>query len=474
MIPEQKIVWVPNAGPQTALLQCPVFEVFFGGARGGGKTAGMLGDWLNHSSLYGEAANGLMVRKSLAELQDTIRESKAMYGQLGATYNETGKRWTMPNGATLTFAFLENDEDAQRYQGWAATRLYVEEIGNFPNPDPIMKLMAILRSTKGVPVGFRATGNPGGPGHQWVKARYIDPAPAGYRIIRDDSGLERVFIPSRVSDNEALLSSDPTYISRLKASGSKELVRAWLEGDWSVITGAYFPEFEMARHVIPQRDLPEHWTRIRGMDWGSAAPFAVLWAAVSDGTDPQFPKDALIFYREWYGWDGSPNKGCRMPAESVGERIRSLEEDHGEDMHDSVLDPAAFTSDGGPSIAERLDCDFRRADNKRVARLGVSGGWDAVRERLRGTTNSENRALLYLMDNCVHTIRTLPALQHDMHRPEDVDTTGEDHAPDTVRYICMSRPLTAVAKKHENRRFETQLTFNELVARQKRKRLMES
>jgi hypothetical protein len=455
---------------------CPVFEVFFGGARGGGKTAGMLGEWLNHSSQYGADANGLMVRRSLAELQDTIRESKAIYTQLGATYNETGKRWTMPNGATLTFAFLENDEDAQRYQGWAATRLYVEEIGNFPQPDPIMKLMAILRSSKGVPVGFRATGNPGGPGHQWVKARYIDPAPAGYKLIRDDSGLERVFIPSRVSDNDALLKVDPTYVDRLRASGSKELVRAWLEGDWSVITGAYFPEFSHSQHLILQTDLPAHWTRIRAMDWGSAAPFAILWGAVSDGTAVNntglyYPKDSILVYREWYGWNGTPNKGCRMDAREVGAQIRDIELAADEDMHDSVLDPAAFASDGGPSIAERLDCNFRRADNKRVQRLGVSGGWDAIRERLRGTDSSEGRPLLYFMDSCVHIVRTLPALQHDLHRPEDVDSTGEDHAPDALRYLCMSRPLTQTARKHENRRFETQLTFNEIVARQRRKRL---
>ena len=466
---DAQIVWTPNPGPQTDLIRCPVFEVFFGGARGGGKTAGMLGEWLNHSSTYGENANGLMVRRSLAELQDTIRESKQIYSQLSATYNETSKRWTMPNNSTLTFAFLENDEDAQRYQGWAATRLYVEEIGNFPHPDPIMKLMAILRSTKGVPVGFRATGNPGGPGHQWVKARYIDPAPQGYKILTDDSGLQRVFIPSKVQDNAALLSSDPTYIARLKASGSKELVRAWLEGDWSVITGAYFPEFSTQTHVIPPFPIPDHWTRIVGMDWGSAAPFAVLWAAVSDGTLPQYPKDALVIYREWYGWDGTPNKGCRMMAQEVGARIRDLQGE--ETIHDSVLDPAAFTSDGGPSIAERLDCDFRRADNKRVARLGVSGGWDSLRERLRGTDHSENLPLLYLFDECVHIIRTLPALQHDMHRPEDVDTTGEDHAADALRYICMSRPLTQTKKKPENRRFETQLTINEIIARHRRKRL---
>lgn len=354
-----------------------------------------------------------------------------------------------------------------------------------------MKLKAILRSSKGVPVGFRATGNPGGPGHQWVKARYVDPAPLGYQIIQDESGLERIFIPSKVQDNPALLETDPDYIARLKASGSKELVRAWLEGDWSVITGAYFPEFSMSTHVIPQMVIPEHWTRIRGMDWGSAAPFCVLWAAVSDG-EPLIggaastvagsghgsqaywlPKDSLVMYREWYGWNGSPNKGCRMMAEEVGEGIRERED--GERIDDEVLDPAAFASDGGPSIAERLDLNFRRADNKRIAKVGAMGGWDSIRERLRGTDSSEHKPLLYFMDNCVHTIRTLPALQHDMQRPEDVDTTGEDHPPDTVRYICMSRPVTRKASQADNPRYLLSLnkapTFNELVKRSRNKRM---
>jgi hypothetical protein len=356
------------------------------------------------------------------------------------------------------------------------SRLYVEEVGNFPSPDPIMKLKAALRA-KNVPVGMRLTGNPGGPGHQWVKARYVDPAPSGYSITLDEQGLERIFIPSRVQDNPALLSNDPTYIQRLQASGSKELVRAWLEGDWSVITGAYFPEFSYASHVIPKQPLPDHWTRIRAMDWGSAAPFCVLWAAVSDGSETPngrfFPKDSLIVYREWYGWNGTPNKGCKMMAQEVGVGIKAREQ--GEKIHDEVLDPAAFASDGGPSIAERLNLNFRRADNKRVARLGMSGGWDAVRERLRGTDASEGKPLLYFMENCVHVIRTLPALQHDSLRPEDVDTTGEDHAGDAVRYLCLSRPLTRKASAAVNRPFlyssTVQPTINELLKRQRVKRM---
>jgi hypothetical protein len=124
--------------------------------------------------------------------------------------------WRAPDGARLRFAYLERDADADMYQGHNYTRVYVEEVGNFPSPAPVMKLMATLRSGAGVPVGLRATGNPGGPGHQWVRQRYIDPAPLGNRIIRDPvTGLERVFIPSRVDNNQHI--DVEAYKQRLRA-----------------------------------------------------------------------------------------------------------------------------------------------------------------------------------------------------------------------------------------------------------------
>lgn len=465
--PAPTIIWRPQPGPQTALLTCPVFEVFFGGARGGGKSDGMLGDWVGHAGRYGDAASGLMVRRELTQLYDLIERSRQLYTLLKAKL--TDNVWRFPNGARLRFAYLEHDSDADAYQGHSYTRVYVEEIGTFPDATPIKKLMATLRSARGVKVGFRATGNPGGPGHAWVKARYIDPAPQGWQIIVDpDSGLDRVYIPSRLADNRILNESDPNYIGRLKASGSKELVRAWLEGDWSVIAGAYFPEFEMAKHVITPFEIPEHWPRIRGMDWGSARPFCVHWAAVSDGTLEAIPRGALVFYREWYGWSGEPNKGCQMTAQEVGAGIKARES---EKMNDEVLDPAAFARDGGPSLAERMDLNWRRADNARVPRKGAMGGWDQVRERLRG---HEGVPQLYFFSTCTHIIRTLPALQHDTLRPEDIDTDSEDHAADCLRYVCMSRPLVRDAPNTPKPRFDTDLTVNELLKRATQKRLAEN
>jgi hypothetical protein len=458
---DYSVVWEAQPGPQTALISCPVFEVFFGGARGGGKTDGVLGDFLEHADSYGKDAIGLMIRRQRTELVETIERSKAIYTPLGWTYHEQDKMWRAPNGARLRFAYLERDSDAEGYQGHSYTRLYFEEIGNFPSDRPILKLMATLRSGAGVPVGFRATGNPGGPGHQWVRARYIDPAPLGFQLIKDAvSGLERVYIPSRVHDNKFL---DDSYIQQLKASGSKELVKAWLEGDWSVIEGAFFDCWELDKHVVRPFEIPEDWLRFRAADWGSAKPFSVgWWAVVADdyqtGADDNgrvLPRGSLVRYREWYG-SSAPNVGIKFTAEEVALGILAKEQP-GEKITYGVIDPAAFAVDGGPSIAERMakvGVSFRRADNKRVAQMGALGGWDQMRQRMKG---EEGRPMIYCFSTCVDSIRTIPALQHDLDKPEDLDTDGEDHAADEWRYACMSRPyqpMRAAPKKPDELIYE--------------------
>lgn len=443
-------VWQPQEGPQSAFVTCPTYEVFFGGARGGGKTDAVLGEWAIHADEYGPDAIGLMVRRTRVELLETIERARRIYTPLGASFTTTPARVIMPNGARLSFAYLERDSDAEAYQGHSYTRVYVEEAGNFPAAAPILKLHATLRSGAGVPVGMRLTGNPGGPGHQWVRARYIDPAPMGWHTITDEhSGLERIYIPSRVADNAYLGAS---YVAQIKASGSPQLVKAWLEGDWSIIAGAFFPEFSMERHVVAPMALPAHWTRFRACDWGSARPFSVGWYAVSDGELPQFPRGALVRYREWYGTTGQPNEGLRLTAEEVADGIKQRDGD--DRISYGVIDPAAFAVDGGPSIAEmmsRRGIHWRPADNKRVTQRGAMGGWDQVRARLKG---DGVRPQLYLFSTCAHMIRTLPALQHDQDKPEDVDTESEDHAPDECRYACMSRPFVRALEPANSPRFE--------------------
>lgn len=444
-------VWEPQPGPQSLAIGAQfVTELMFGGARGGGKSDYLLGDFLQDID-KGPIWRGIIFRKSYPELEELITRAKEIYAPFGAVYKIADKTFVFPSGATLKMRHVDTESDCDKYQGHQYTWIGWDELTNWPNLRSYKKLKACLRSAHGVPFKrIRCSANPGGVGHHEVKAYFVDPAPKGFELIEntDEDGFvtTKMFIPSRVYDNKKLLENDPGYIARLREIGSPELVRAWLEGDWSVITGAYFPEFSIERHVIEPFGIPNHWLRFRAMDWGSATPFCVLWFAVcSEGyqyTDNiYFPAGSLICYREFYGWNGTPNVGLRWTAPHVARETAKAEA--GEKVTYGVLDPSAFSSQSGPSHAERMAMEnvlYRKADNNRI------GGWDVVRDRLCGIDGDPNvnygvgLPMLYFFKTCVHTIRTLPALQHDLNNPEDCDTDGEDHAPDTLRYGCMSRP----------------------------------
>lgn len=456
MADEPLITWRPQVGPQKALVDCPFPEILFGGARGGGKTDGVLGKYALKEARYGRAFNAIFFRQEMPQADDLIERAKEIYLPCGAEWREQSKTFLMPHGGRLRFRPLESVQDAAKYQGQNLSDAAVEEAGNYPDSAPIDMLFGALRSKAGVPIQLILTANPGGAGQHWIKARFIDPAPAGMqpvpRTAPDGSPLSHraVYIPSRVTDNRIMLSHDPQYVERLRLSGSAELVRAWLSGDWSVVAGAFFDKWDPARHVVAPFDLPSNVARFRSGDWGSAKPFSFgWWAVLADDTRTPaglwLPRGCLVRYREWYGMQpGKPNVGLKLTAEEVG---RGLAKRQGEEACPAgVLDPAAFAEDGGPSLAERIrvgsgnKIHFRPADNKRVSQRGAMGGWDALRARLNG--DGDGRPMIVFFSTCRDSIRTIPALQHDKDRPEDIDTDGEDHAADEVRYACMSRPWT--------------------------------
>jgi hypothetical protein len=461
--PPPWIIWRPQAGPQKLLIDCPVGEIFFGGARGGGKTDGVLGKFAFKARRYGKAFNAVFFRKEMPQQDDLVERAKEIYCPLGAKWREQHKMFNMPQGGRVRFRPLESIQDAEKYQGQSITDAAVEEAGNYPMPAPIDRLNGVLRSAKGVPTQLILTGNPGGPGQGWIKDRYIDPAPLGLHLLErhlpNGSVHRYVFIPSKLQNNLILLRNDPGYLDRLYLVGSPQLVRAWLEGDWSAIEGAFFPEFSTERHVIAPVTIPAHWTRFRAMDWGSAKPFSVGWYAVAEGDMAPFPRGAIIKYREWYGSSGQPNVGLKLTAEEVAQGIVEREAPH--ECKYGVIDPSAYTADGGPSIAERMakaGALFYRADNKRVGDKGALGGWDQLRARLKG----EDKPLIYFFSTCKDTIRTLPMLQHDRVKAEDVDSDGEDHAGDETRYACMSRPYLSRQSKQVEPRFLDQMTADEM------------
>lgn len=431
---------------------------------------------------YGQGMRGIFFRRTYKQLEEVIIRAKELYSLHGAAWKESSMTFTFPNAATIKMRYLDRDADADNYQGHQYTDLVIEEAGSFPDPAPIMKLKATLRSAKGVPCQMLLTGNPGGVGSHWIRARYIDPCPTGWMPIREveerkmpdgqvlKTERTRIYIPSRVTDNKVLLEKDPNYIARLMESGSEQLVRAWLDGDFYAIDGAFFDCWDQRRHVLPYTDLPPWWLRFRAMDWGSAKPFSVHWIAMAseDWTHPVsgtlIPKGALIVYREWYGVkmrrDGTiqANVGLKLVAEQVADGILAREP-RGERIDYGVLDPSAFAVDGGISIAERMarhtagKLMFRRADNRRSGSYGSLSGWDQVRSRLIGEENErgERVPMLYVFATCNHLIRTLPMMQHDPDKPEDLQSDSEDHACDALRYGLMSRPYTRPAPAEKQR-----------------------
>ena len=458
--------WSPQPGPQADAISATwCRQLFYGGARGGGKSDFMLGDFLQDVPRYQRHWQGIVFRRTYKQLAELQRRSSELYPQTGAEWKEGKGHWIWPNGAKLTFAFLENDRDAENYQGHQYPWLGFEELGNFPSIDPYLKLLACNRwaeaeiQTKRI----RSTGNPGGPGQGWIKQHFIDHAPLGFQA-RVDSETEHtiMFIPAKVADNKILMQKDPGYIRTLRGAGSPALVRAWLEGDFNAIVGGYFPEFG-PRHIIEPFEIPHHWTRFRAIDWGSARPAVCQWMTISDGTLPQFPANSIIVYREWYA-ASAPNVGLKLRVEDFAQGILDRQEKN-EKIAYTVVDPAMFIEDGGPCLAETMGANgvpCSPADNKRVP------GWTQVRNRLIG---HDGKPLLYVVGvACSNLVRTLPALQHDTVKPEDVDTEGDDHCGDTLRYGCMSRPYTPPVVPEKPDVYLQEATYNDILEARRKPR----
>ena len=435
----------------------------------------------------------------MPQADDLIERATEVWAPLGR-FNRSNGTFRFSSGGRVRFRPLESIRDAGKYQGQNITDAIVEEAGNYPDPSPILRLYGTLRSAARVPTSLLLTGNPGGPGQQWIRARYRITSPdAGMVPIEEKlpngATVTRIFIPSKVRDNRILLEADPNYISNLYLVGSRELVRAWLDGDWNAIEGAFFDCWETERHVCTPFEVPREGLRFRSMDWGSARPFSIGWWWVPPDdfkhplTGRVIPRGAMVRYREWYGMQpGKPNEGLKLTAENVAAGIdeRTPREDR-DLIKYTVADPSMFSEDGGPSLAERimmtkgpdgktLGIVLRPADNARVSRgRGHLGGWDMMRQRFIGEDDS---SMIVCFNTCKDSIRTIPTIQHDPDHAEDLDTDSEDHAADEWRYACMSRPWIKGAPVHRDAMAEAikPKTFEQVakdhdLAQRQRKRL---
>lgn len=426
-------------------------HVAYGGARGGGKSWAVR-DKAKRLCLRYAGIKTLIVRRTYPELVNNhINQLRAELHGI-AVYNKGEKVFTFLNGSTIKFGYCNNDKDLDQYQGAEYDIIFLDEATQLQEMW-IKKIVACVRGVNAFPKRIYYTCNPGGASHGYIKRLFIDRRYEDGEIPEDYE-----FIQALVTDNKALMESQPDYIKQLEALPPK-LREAWLYGRWDIFQGQFFEDFrptpdvelcaqagitveealEQRRftHVIEPFDInrgeARGWNIMRSYDFGYNKPFSLgYWAVDYDG----------VLYRimEMYGCTQTPNEGVKWDPEEQFRRISEFEREHpwlrGRKIVDSVADPSIWDSSRGPSTAEtatRYGIYFSPGDNERIP------GWMQVHYRFQFDDNGFPR--MYVFSNCKAFIRTIPLMMFSETRPEDLDTKLEDHVADEVRYMCMSRPI---------------------------------
>lgn len=455
-----KIVWEPQE-KQRQFQERPEYEALYGGAAGGGKSDALLAEALRQVNIAHYKA--LILRKTYPQLAELVDRSRSIYSAAypSAHYNAQEHCWHFPSGAKIYFGSMQYTKDRTNYQGKAYDFIGFDELTHFTFDEYTYMFSRNRPTGPGTRVYIRATTNPGGIGHGWVKQRFITAAPPltpikeRYRVPDADGKLleiekSRIFVPSTVFDNQKLLDNDPQYLASLAMLPEAER-NALLYGSWDSFDGQVFTEWrnDPARyaerrwtHVIKAFRIPQWWRIYRGFDFGYQKPFSVGWYAVS-------PDGVIYRIREYYGCDGTPNHGVQMHMADVAAEIRRIEAED-ENLKGrkiiGIADPSIFDVSRGESIADIMakgahGVYWEPGDNHRLA--------GKMQFHYRFAFDEEGCPRFQVFESCKHFIRTIPSLIYSGVDVEDIDTTGEDHIYDECRYVLMANPITPPLKKKE-------------------------
>lgn len=455
--------WAPNSKWQELALSCPAIELLCWGNRGGGKSECLLADFAQHVGQgYGEYFRGIIFRKHSRDLSDIVAKARRMLRPIFPDAEYIGGN--MPEirfktGELLMFRHINAPEDHELYQGHEYAFVGWEELTQWATPESYEALFGICRSSyKGMPLKYRATCNPSGPGHSWVRKRFIDTTPMAVPYTDPKTKMIRVHIALMLKDNVDMMRANPDYIRSLEAISDPNRRKAWLDGSWDITSGGMFDDlWEREVHVVKPFKIPSSWYIDRSFDWGESKPFAVQWWAESDGTTPSTDKNddnyapmvargTVFLFDQWYGCTGEDNKGLRLPPASVAKEIIRREKQMGRKVHPGPADNAIFnkdhSSDSIGEIMRRVGVRWTLSDKSPGSRVN---GWQIFRQRLHaskprmvdGKIDPEwmmEEPGFFVFDTCTDFIRTVPSLPRDPKKPDDVDTDVEDHDADAMRY----------------------------------------
>lgn len=478
--------WAPMPGSQEAFLECPIFEVLYEGTRGPGKTDALLMDFAQHVGQgYGEDWRGILFRKTYKQLVDVVAKSKKWFARIfpHATFNESNMTWTWPTGEQLLLRYMDKPSDYDNYHGHAYPWIGFEELTTWASPDCYKVMMSCCRSTRpGMPRKYRATTNPYGKGHNWVKKRFNLPVPetrmVGKVIPGEGPDAEaqlrnaRVAIRGRLRENIVLLHADPDYPNKLEQSARNPSERAaWIDGSWDITAGGMIDDIWEAKvHVVEPFPIPASWKVDRSFDWGSSKPWSCGFWAESDGSTVELPngktlhtvRGDLFRVAELYGalvtnGEVQENEGTRMTAAEVAKRIAGAERKlfPKRRVMPGPADSSIFSKENNMSIAVDMAKEGIRwtaADKSPGSR---KNGWEKLRSMLKAALPVERGVReepgIFVFTTCRQFLRTVPVLPRCEKDLDDVDTEAEDHIADEVRYRIYNRRQGATVKKIRGR-----------------------
>ncbi len=519
----QEVGWEPLPGSQALALSCECDEILFHGTRGPGKTECQLAAFAkNVGKGYGKHWKGVIFDRGYQNLSDLIAKSLVIFPKIfpGAKWHASTAdyRWVFPTGEVLFFRHIRRAQDYRKYHGHEYPYIGFNELTSYPtselydsmkscnrsgfsplihSPDLTAEDLRIVEECDllgepypeevaasilpNIPLVMFSTTNPLGPGHSWVKRKWIDKAAPGVpirstRLVFNPRTKQKENITTTIvhifgsyKENKYL---DAKYVAFLDSIKDPNKRRAWLGGDWSITSGGALDDLWNASvHIKPRFVVPKAWRVTRSFDWGSTSPFSVGFWAIANGEEVILPngerfcpfKGSRIRLAEIYGCEKTKddlgnmvyaygtNRGLMLTAAEVARQIKEKQEElliDGWVQSEFTPGPADGTifnkdpnipdktQDGWGSVGKQMADEgifWDRADRSAGTR---KGGLEMMRVALENAVLGEGPAL-YVMDNCGAFIETVPSLPRDEDDPEDVDTTAEDHVYDEARYMIL-------------------------------------
>lgn len=464
-LPSYQPSWLPLPGSQWLFLECPIFETLYEGNRGPGKTLSLAMDFARDVGKgFGSSWRGILFRREYKDLDDVVKKIEEWFPKM---FNRDGKEhfrflkskseymalWD--TGEALLLRHLEKEEDYDNYHGHEYPWLGFEELTQWEDDKPYLKMQSCCRSSKpGLPCRVRSTTNPYGAGHNWVKKRFRLPE-MRFKVITAANGMQRVAIHGSLIENFLLLHATPNYAAVIEQSTRNPAqARAWLRGDWNVTSGGMIDDIWRSEvHVVPTfgiSKVPRGWSLTRAYDHGQSHPFACGWWLESNGEPVEIMgqqvgnvRGDLILWMEWYGTSGEDNTGIRLPARKIAQGILDRERDEG--VAGLVMPGPADTEifnkladRNGRCPADDMEEEgvfFERADKSPGSR---KRGWEMMRTALMNALpppdGYREKPGLFVCARCRHWIDLVPPMPRDITDPDDVPSKYEDHHPDMTRY----------------------------------------